>query len=197
MHSTQNITTYFYNSTYLSTTVKPASKEKLLCVTFVFRLHFSVIILTMPPKTTDYIKKDSPKYIERSSSMAKTGSKTNDTHAAHKLGVGLTNAILTNSAGRPHSEKTKKTISKELNDGKNLRIKSASTNLIDDERNDGKIAKCVIEGGSLKTEAEKQRLRQAMEGAKTLSTDTITNKLGDVRIYDRETGGYKKAKNIL
>jgi len=151
----------------------------------------------MSPRTTDYINKKSPNYIERSPYMGKTGSNIDGTHASHRFSVGLANVISTNHEDLLLSKDEKIVISEELNNKKNLRIKLASTNLNDDEENDGKIAKCICKGGSLSTDSEKRRLAQAMEGAKTLTNKIFIGVLEKVRIYDEETKGYKTAKKFF
>jgi large subunit ribosomal protein L40e len=148
-------------------------------------------------KTSSFIDQDSAKYIDRTERFrTKFGSKEDGTQAAHKLGWGLTNAVLTHSAGRPFGDDQRTAIARDLNSSDNLRIKTSHGNLKLDERRDARIAAAYVSGGSLHGNSTVERAHQAYKSAREMrSLESVADALGNMTIHTGKPGRPPMVKN--
>jgi ubiquitin len=147
--------------------------------------------------TSSWINQESARYIPRSDKgMKKHGSKADDTESAHKLGWGLMNAVLTHTAGRPHSNEQRAAVTRDLNSSDNLRIKSTKGNRELDERRDSRIAAAYVTGGSLHGDTTVERAHQAYKSAKDMrSLESVADALGSMTIHTGRPGRPPMVKN--
>ncbi len=85
-------------------------------------------------KTTEFISRDSEKYIDRvynrpgapqgEKGMGQKGSLADGTDAAHKLSWGLMNAFVTHTPGRPFGEEKSAAIAREMNSSETFASKA-------------------------------------------------------------------------
>lgn len=147
-------------------------------------------------KTTSYIDKDSNKYVQRTSLGHSKRGEAGNTDAAHIFGFGLANTILTNTGGRPMSESTRRDFIRDMNHDSNLRIKSSFGNRVLDERRDARIAQAFVARAPLQGGTTATRAYQAYSSASSFTTmDTLSANLGEMRVYNSETGRTHKLKN--
>ena len=147
--------------------------------------------------TNPFIDHDSKKYLDRvSSGMGKKGSKAEDTDAAHRLGWGLLNAVVTHTPGRSFGEDQRAAIAREMNSSDNLRIKSTYGNRTLDERRDARIAAAYVSGGSLQGGSTVERAHQAYTAARSMqSLDSVADALGNMTIHTGKPGRPPMVKN--
>jgi hypothetical protein len=146
-------------------------------------------------RTKHYINNDSEKYIPRSGALEKSGSRADGTDAAHLFGWGMMNVIETNSAGRAQSDAARRQLRDELNAAENLRIKTDYGNRSRDEWRDGRIADAYVNGGAIMEQTTAARAYQAYQGASTLSNQKYAQEMGNMRVFNPQTGGYYMVKN--
>lgn len=148
-------------------------------------------------KTNGFINQESDKYIDRSDlGFKKRGSSNNGTDSAHIMSWGLTNVFTTNTGGRPRSEKSKQELARDLNDESNLRIKTSYGNKTLDERRDARIAHAFVNDEAIQGKSTAARAYNAYKSSSQYTTlDSISERLGDMKIYNPETGRSHKVKH--
>eukprot|EP01147_Barroeca_monosierra_P011118 gene11118-3179_t len=141
-------------------------------------------------KTTDFIDHDSPKYISRSDhGRKKKGDADSGTDAAHIFSFGLMNTIQTNSPGRPRGESSKFELVRDMNHDSNIRMKSSRGNRILDERRDARIARAFVHNEPIYGSSTTRRAHQAYQSTtKFTSMDSLTQQMGNMKVYNDETG---------
>jgi hypothetical protein len=88
-------------------------------------------------------------------------------------------------------------IAKKLNDESNLRIKSCYGNRELDERRDARIAQAVVNDTALSQGTTVRRAELAYNASKSLGKDldSVTQALGDLKVYNEDTNRCHKLKN--
>jgi hypothetical protein len=147
-------------------------------------------------KTTSHIDTDSSKYVQRTSLGHTKRGEAGSTDAAHIFSFGLANAIMTNTGGRPMSDDTRREFIRDMNDSTNMRIKSSYGNKVLDERRDARIAQAFVNDEAIRGNSTASRAYQAYQSANSFTTtDSIAKRLGEMRVYNPETGRSHKLKN--
>ncbi len=147
--------------------------------------------------TKSFIDKESPKYVERSNDgFTKKGNKADGTDGAHVIGWGLFNAVTTHSSGRPLGSAGREQLARDLNDSSNVRIKTDYGNRVLDERRDARTADAFVNGTAIMSETGADRAyRQYQLAQQYGSTASFGEKLGEVKVYNQETGRTHKLAN--
>ncbi len=85
---------------------------------------------------------------------------------------------------------------RDMNDNGNLRIKSSRGNKVLDERRDARIADAFVNSMPIMGTTTAQRAHLAYQTAKEYTTmDALANQLGNMRVYNEETGRTHMLKN--
>jgi hypothetical protein len=148
-------------------------------------------------KTSDFIDHSSAKKVERAETgRNKYGRQADGTDASHIMSFGLANVIMTNTRGRPMGGAAREAFIRDMNDNGNLRIKSSRGNKVLDERRDARIADAFVNSMPIMGTTTAQRAHLAYQTAKEYTTmDALANQLGNMRVYNEETGRTHMLKN--
>lgn len=148
------------------------------------------------PKTSGYIDRDSPKYVQRTElGMEKKGNQAERTDSAHILGYGVANTILTHQRGPPLGDQGREDFIRSMNSSGKLRIKSDSGNRITDERNDAKISHAIVHKTPITSQAVAHPAVQAYEASKNISVSSVQETLGNMKVLNPETNRTHLLKN--
>ena len=148
--------------------------------------------------TKSFINQDSSRYVDRDDSfMAKHGSRSSGTDAAHKLSWGLVNAINTHTAGRPLGDSGRVALAMSMGSADNLRLKSDYGNRTLDERRDARIASAFVNDTPISSHTAAQRASIAYQAAAGMGghMSHVASSLGDMRVYDPSTGRTHALRN--